>query len=62
MRKIFHGGWNRRWVVMPRCNNCDAHVSHDFFRVFECGKQIEKCPSCGTTEEVMTQGQGGNLI
>lgn len=47
---------------MPRCNNCDAHVSHDFFRVFECGKQIEKCPSCGTTEEVMTQGQGGNLI
>ena len=37
---------------MPRCRNCDAHVTSRFARVFgDNGNEVHRCPDCSTNPE-----------
>lgn len=43
---------------MPKCENCDSHISEDFYRVFSDDEgEVRACPSCsaqaGIAEESM---------
>lgn len=43
---------------MPKCKNCDGHISENFYRVFADDKgEVRACPNCsaqaGIAEESM---------
>lgn len=47
---------------MPKCSNCDGHVTPDFARVFgDRDDKVHACPECSTYAELQV-GAGAQEV
>ncbi|WP_425607559.1 DUF7563 family protein [Natrinema zhouii] len=42
---------------MPKCQNCEGHITVDFIRVFGIDGEAHRCPACSTNSE-LKEGAG----